>query len=191
MHFTMEAQKRCRASIPDASIAIDMTAGNGFDSLFLAQCVGFQGTVYALDLQAEAVAKTALRVAEAGYASVVRCIHADHSDLASHVSLEHRGNISCAMFNLGYLPFSDKSVVTQASSTLRALDALEAILAPAGLISILSYVGHPTGLQESQAVEGWIARRASRYRIERLVDESNRASPILWLMRRHAEVIEN
>jgi hypothetical protein len=51
------------------------------------------------------------------------------------------------------------------------------------LISILAYVGHPTGLQESQAVEGWIAQRASRYQIERLVDESNLASPILWMVR--------
>jgi hypothetical protein len=50
------------------------------------------------------------------------------------------------------------------------------------LISILAYVGHPTGLQESQAVEGWIAQRASRYQIERLVDESNLASPILWMV---------
>ena len=183
MHFTMEAQRRCRESIYPGSIAIDMTAGNGLDTLFLAQCVGMQGTVYALDLQADAIARTALRVSQAGYASVVRCIHADHADIADHVPLEHRGKISCAMFNLGYLPFSDKSVVTQAPTTLRALDTLESLLAPCGLISILSYVGHPTGLQESQAVEGWIAQRASRYRIERLVDESNRASPILWMVR--------
>lgn len=180
----MEAQRRCRESIDPGSVAIDLTAGNGFDTLFLAQCVGLQGTVYALDLQADAIARTALRVSQAGYANVVRCIHADHADITSHVPLEHHGKICCAMLNLGYLPYSDKSVVTQAPTTLRALDALESMLAPCGLISILSYVGHPTGLQESQAVEGWISQRASRYCAERLVDESNRASPILWMLRR-------
>lgn len=88
------------------------------------------------------------------------------------------------MFNLGYLPHSDKSVVTQAATTLRALDALEPILAPSAVISILAYVGHSAGLEESQAVDRWIQKRIDSYLVDRLVDESNSISPILWVLRR-------
>lgn len=182
MHFTVEAQNRCRPWVPRSSIAIDATAGNGFDTLFLADCVGSQGRVYALDLQADAILRTANKVAQAGYSERVQCIQADHASLADHVQVEHRGRISCAMFNLGYLPHSDKSVVTQAATTLRALDALEPILAPSAVISILAYVGHSAGLEESQAVDHWIQKRIDSYLVDRLVDESNSISPILWVL---------
>jgi hypothetical protein len=87
------------------------------------------------------------------------------------------------MFNLGYLPHSDKSIVTKAHSTIEALNALEPMLAPDAIVSILVYVGHQDGLAESLAVQAWITERSERYQIERLVDLENPSSPILWLLR--------
>jgi hypothetical protein len=87
------------------------------------------------------------------------------------------------MFNLGYLPHSDKSVVTKAQSTIEALNAIEPMLARNAIVSILAYVGHQAGLDESLAVEDWITNRSDRYQIERLVDPENPSSPILWLLR--------
>lgn len=183
MHFTLEAQNRCRPNIPESSIAIDATAGNGFDTLFLAQCVGAQGRVLAMDIQADAILRTESRVKQAGYSERVECILADHAQLGLHVPREHYGKVSCAMFNLGYLPHSDKSIVTKAHSTIEALNALEPMLAPDAIVSILVYVGHQDGLAESIAVHAWIAERSERYQIERLVDLENPSSPILWLLR--------
>jgi hypothetical protein len=183
MHFTVEAQNRCRPFILESSIAIDATAGNGFDTLFLAQCVGRQGRVYAVDIQADAIARTELKVAQAGYSQCVECILADHALLGLHIPQEHYGKVSCAMFNLGYLPHSDKSVVTKPQSTIEALNAIEPMLARNAIVSILAYVGHQAGLDESLAVEDWITNRSDRYQIERLVDPENPSSPILWLLR--------
>ncbi|MFM8570944.1 MAG: tRNA (mnm(5)s(2)U34)-methyltransferase [Pirellula sp.] len=184
MHFTLEAQSRCRPWITQSSIAIDATAGNGFDTLFLAQRVGPLGHVYAFDLQADAIARTSQRVADAGFSARVTCIQADHANLAEHIPKEHYGRVSCAMLNLGYLPHSDKSIVTKSHSTIRALDALEAMLSSNSMLSILAYVGHPDGLQESLAVETWIDQRTELFTSERLFDQNNPASPILWLLRR-------
>ena len=183
MHFTLEAQNRCRPLIPESSIAIDATAGNGFDTLFLAQCVGARGRVLAMDIQADAISRTELKVDQAGYSERVECILADHAQLGLHVPQEYYGRVSCAMFNLGYLPHSDKSIVTKARSTIEALNAIEPMLARNAIVSILVYVGHPDGLAESLAVEDWITERSDRYQIERLVDLENPSSPILWLLR--------
>ena len=184
MHFTVEAQNRCRPWIPESSVAIDATAGNGFDTLFLAECVGPRGIVYAMDIQADAIHRTQQRVDQAGFTPRVVCVQTDHARLVDHLPQACVGKVSCAMFNLGYLPHSDKTIVTQAGSTTRALVAIEPMLAIDSVLSILAYVGHPSGKEESQAVEQWIESRQSNYRIERLVDPSNPTSPILWLLRK-------
>ena len=63
-----------------------------------------------------------------------------------------------AFFNLGWLPGSDKSVITRAQSTLPALKALEALFrrrAEDGhdsLLNVLSYRGHEGGSVEYAAV---------------------------------------
>ena len=46
MHFTVETQNRVRDWIAPGDITIDATAGNGFDTLFLADAVGPNGLVY-------------------------------------------------------------------------------------------------------------------------------------------------
>jgi len=184
MHFTLEAQNRCRPWIRPASLVIDATAGNGFDTLFLAECVGPQGKVYALDLQADAIARTKDKASKAGYLQRVECIHANHAKLKEIIPLKHHGLISCAMFNLGYLPHSDKSITTESSSTIPALEATASMLGPCAIVSILAYVGHPSGLEESLAVERWVDEHRNFYQVERLVDQSNPSSPILWILKK-------
>lgn len=186
MHFTLEAQNRCRPWIEPASFVIDATAGNGFDTLFLAECVGPMGKVYALDIQADAIARTKDKASNAGYLQRVECIHANHAKLKEIIPTEHHGLISCAMFNLGYLPHSDKSITTSSSSTIPALEATASMLGPSAIVSILAYVGHPSGLEESTAVERWIEQHRDCFQVERLVDPSNPSSPILWLLKKQS-----
>ena len=59
------------------------------------------------------------------------------------------------MYNLGFLPGSDKQVVTRTETTLLSLAAAVEALAPGGLLSVHAYGGHPGGLEELQAVDVW------------------------------------
>jgi hypothetical protein len=62
------------------------------------------------------------------------------------------------MFNLGYLPGSDKSVTTQADTTIAALEAALHMLTLGGLISVVIYSGHPTGKMEQTALYQWASQ---------------------------------
>lgn len=196
MHFTMEAQKRCKPCILPGLIAIDATAGNGSDTLFLAECVGPEGKVFSLDIQADAIQRTKAKVVQAGFQNRVECILADHALLAGLIPNQYYGKVTCAMFNLGYLPHSNKSIVTQASTTIQALDSIEKMLASEAILSILAYVGHPTGRQESLQVRRWIENRTvdlgnSNYQVECLMDHTNPKSPILWLLRKSQAFLDD
>jgi hypothetical protein len=62
------------------------------------------------------------------------------------------------MFNLGYLPGGDKSVITLTDSTLSALTTASRILADNGIITLLAYPGHEGGDQETDQVKKWCER---------------------------------
>jgi Putative rRNA methylase len=82
-------------------------------------------------------------------------IQASHATMHDHIPLPYHGKISAVMFNLGYLPGGDKSVVTQASSTVAALASASQLLVDGGLITVLAYPGHEGGLTETEQVKAW------------------------------------
>ncbi len=45
-------------------------------------------------------------------------------------------------FNLGYLPFAERSIKTEPETTEAALRAGTEVLKPGGLLSVVSYLGH-------------------------------------------------
>ncbi len=184
MHFTVEAQEKVKPFLVDGAVAVDGTAGNGFDTLFLAGCVGESGKVIAIDRQEQAIERTQQRLVVAGFSRRVESIVGDHADLESILSVRGVSCIDCAMFNLGYLPHGDKSVITQPESTLKALKAVERVLVPGGVVSILAYVGHPDGENEAGVVARWIGELGTSYAVERWSDEENPRSPILWILRK-------
>ena len=57
------------------------------------------------------------------------------------------------MFNLGYLPASDRTITTTADSSLRAIRTAAELLKPGGILTVLAYVGHASGAEEAAAVE--------------------------------------
>ncbi|MGR9052048.1 MAG: class I SAM-dependent methyltransferase [Gammaproteobacteria bacterium] len=135
--------------------AIDATVGNGHDTLFLAQCVGAQGRVYGFDIQEAALTATRSRLAGQDYDNSVSLIHDSHARLKENIPDRLHGRIDAVMFNLGYLPRSAKTVITESASTLAALEASLAILAPNGVITVLAYPGHAGGKEEKQCVQQW------------------------------------
>ena len=76
--------------------------------------------------------------------------------------------LAAVMFNLGYLPNADKSVITRDDTTLIALLASQKMIKVGGLISIMCYPGHDGGDLESVAVSDWAAALPrSHYRVVR------------------------
>ncbi len=115
-----QAQDFVRAVVKPGETVIDATAGGGRDTLFLAQLVGQAGVVHAFDVQAAAIAETALRLQAAGVTNVT--LHPrNHAEMLDVLPAELVGQVAAVMFNLGYHPGGDQQVVTRADSTLAAL----------------------------------------------------------------------
>ncbi|ALS29420.1 SAM-dependent methyltransferase [Paenibacillus sp. 32O-W] len=139
---------------------IDATAGNGVDTLFLAETVGPRGTVIAFDVQRQALDRTQARLEPlraAGRLPDVRLVLGSHAGMEDEVPAAKRGRVAAVMFNLGYLPGADPSVITETASTLAALEASMTLLRPGGIVTCVLYPGHEGGETEAAAVEAWAA----------------------------------
>lgn len=135
-----------RAAVP-GGLAIDATMGNGHDTLLLARLVGPSGRVIAFDTQPPALVSTRARLDEAGCENV-ELICAGHERMAEFVQKP----VCAAAFNLGWLPGGAHGHTTRAETTVPAVRAALALLAPGGLISICAYPGHAEGRAELDAL---------------------------------------
>jgi SAM-dependent methyltransferase len=171
-------------------LVLDATAGNGHDTLFLTQLVGAEGHVYAMDVQAEAIAATRRRLLEAEIAETqFTLIHAGHETMVQNLPAAHHGRLRGIMFNLGYLPGSDKSLITRTETTLLAIRAALALLAPDGLLTIAVYPGHEGGAEEQRAITAWAAELSPRAYEVQLFRPINRhaAPPECWVIWKRTE----
>ncbi len=132
--------------IKEGDTVVDATAGNGFDTLFLAQKVGPQGNVYAFDIQENALAVTADILRENKISNRVTLIGESHTCISEHINVP----LAAAAYNLGYLPGGDHSIVTRAHTTCESIKQALALLNPGGLITITLYPGHPEGRREKE-----------------------------------------
>lgn len=133
---------------------IDATAGNGHDTVFLAECVGNSGKVLAFDVQEAAIRASSKRVVEQGHDKVVTFHQCSHARMGEFTSA---ATISAIMFNLGYLPGENHQIKTRTSETLRALESADIALATGGHLSIVCYPGHEAGSDEALAVKNWLS----------------------------------
>lgn len=136
--------------ISPGDIVVDGTAGNGHDTLFLAQTVGENGHVYGFDIQKTAIQRTRERLEKAGYSNQVSLFNDSHHRL--NQLLPEQQQVKAAIFNLGYLPSGNKGIVTRAETTCSAVTALQSRLVKGGLIVIVFYPGHPEGKEEASVL---------------------------------------
>ena len=165
-----------RAVLREGDVAVDATAGNGWDTLTLANLVlgdddadpRREGRVVAFDVQSPALDATRARLdaeLSPARASRVQLVLASHADMEHHVfpgdANDGDGDgdgdgvgVGVVCFNLGYLPGvgSDKSVVALPESTLEAARAATRLLRPGGVLTIVGYTGHDGGREEVDAV---------------------------------------
>lgn len=130
--------------LDEKAIAVDATMGNGNDTAFLAKLCQ---KVYAFDVQKQALLKTQDRLDQQGISNT-QLILDGHQQVDKYVTEP----IRAAIFNLGYLPSADKSIITQPQTTIEAIRKLLTLLEKGGRISIMIYYGHEGGDMEKDAV---------------------------------------
>jgi 16S rRNA C1402 N4-methylase RsmH len=135
------------------SWAIDATAGNGFDTEFLARQVAESGRVFAMDIQECAISATRKRLETANLIERVSLVRADHARIRDSFACGMRGEVDLICFNLGYLPTGDHNITTSRESTVLALHESLLLLNPEGALSVIAYRGHEGALEEADSVE--------------------------------------
>ncbi|MEY4185627.1 MAG: hypothetical protein RIT02_661 [Planctomycetota bacterium] len=188
--LTEKAQTIVRRAVRGGDWLLDATAGNGHDTLFLARTFDPQ-RVLAVDLQPAAIEKTAALLAQHGIAGV-GLVCADHAieleRLVRTAETVRSGQFGAVMFNLGYLPGGDHSVVTRADTTVRAISAARHLLREGGVLTVLCYRGHAGGMDEYAAV-----LQDSQQQQQCQVDvietgTGNPVAPVLFVFRKRSTV---
>ena len=79
--------------------------------------------------------------------------------LTGHESLDQFvDQCKAAIFNLGYLPSADKSVITLPETTLQAIKKVLDRLVVGGRLAIMIYYGHEGGAVEKDAVLDFVSQ---------------------------------
>lgn len=138
-------------AVQKGETVIDATCGNGHDTLFLSKIVGDNGHVYAFDIQKEAIENSKILIEE-NECQNVTFIQDSHAHIKKYVPEDLKGQIGAAIFNLGYLPKGDKSIITKGESTLQALESILSYLKKEGIVVLVVYPGHEGGEVEKDMV---------------------------------------
>lgn len=146
------AKSLLKKAIQTGDVVVDATLGNGHDTLFLADLVGETGKVFGFDVQEEAIHASNERLSAHAMLERVTLFHEGHEHLSEKIPTNYHGKITGAIFNLGYLPGSDKSIVTQPETTIVAIEQLMKIMAPQGIIVLVIYHGHEKGAVERDSL---------------------------------------
>lgn len=144
--------------LKEGQTVVDATAGNGHDTLFLAGQIGAGGKVYAFDIQKQALENTRNLLSQYKFLDRVTLIADGHEKMLEYI----KEPVHCLMYNLGYLPGGDKSVITSFETTLCSLKQGLEILAQGGAVSVTLYPGHQGGDQEAAEVEKFLLNLPSR-----------------------------
>ncbi len=164
------------AYLHEGDSAIDATSGNGYDTVFLANCVGESGKVIAIDLQENAIKATRQRCEAASHHNSVSYYQMCHSKLAQ---IATPSPVAAAIFNLGYLPKADHKFTTSAETTIAGLSAAYAQLKIGGILAVVCYTGHPGGPEESAAVEEYFEKLPGHHTTRYGVHQPQKPAPFL------------
>ena len=166
MSLLQKSHTKLKEILQSGDYAIDATAGNGHDTLKLAGYVSPNGEVLGIDIQDQAIKSTQALLSQHKMADSVTVVKGNHQDLEKLVPSKWHKKVKAIVFNLGFLPGSDKTVITQAESTLKALKASVKLLAPNGLLSVMLYPGHSGGDNEAEQVRAWARSLDETFKIK-------------------------
>lgn len=147
------AEELLRQAVGPGSRVVDATLGNGHDTQWLSELVGDEGHVYGFDVQQAALEQTRNRLEQQRLLRRASLFCVGHEQVERYVE----PGIDAAVFNLGWLPGSDRLVRTRKESTLKAVSACLELMKEGGLLTICAYPGHEEGREELNALLEWAA----------------------------------
>lgn len=130
--------------IENKEIAVDCTLGTGKDCDFLSTLFK---KVIAFDVQEEATKEYKKRKPDN-----VEVILRSHEHIAEYVE-----KADCIIYNLGYLPGSNKTITTVPESTLKSINSAIKIINNSGIIIIAVYRGHYEGKLEEKCLNDYLS----------------------------------
>jgi hypothetical protein len=132
--------------------AIDATVGNGYDTIFLSQ---YYKKVIGIDIQELAIRRTKKKVQNIDNIELY---------LDDFNNIDKYGSANLIVFNLGFLPGSNKKIKTQDYTSNKAV--LKAYNNLDGIMLVACYIQHEGGYNEYQAVIDTLNENNIEYTIE-------------------------
>ena len=105
--------------VRDGSFVVDTTCGNGGDTIFLAELVGKNGLVFGFDIQKDAINNTKTRLENTELSDRVQLFLDGHEHMEEYLS---NRMVDAFVFNLGYLPKGNHSIMTTPETTIVAIE---------------------------------------------------------------------
>ena len=131
-----DARKIIKKQI-NKNIAIDATCGNGHDTIYLSK---YFKEVYSFDIQKLAIKRTEAKLY---YINNVKLYNDDFNNIPNY-----NLKADLIIFNLGFLPGSNRKVKTQDYTPEKAIRNCYDLLNDDGIIIICSYRAHEGGMDE-------------------------------------------
>lgn len=164
-------KKICEEKLTIDDYAIDATIGNGHDTLHLASISKF---VFGFDIQEQAIRNTTNLLKDNNITNY-KLFKISH-DKMDIVLKDYKKKIKLILFNLGYLPCGDKSIMTNHETTLKALKKSMNLLEEDGLILIVFYP-HSEGKMEASHVFQYLRINKIKYQVYK--NTTNKDAPYL------------
>ena len=165
--------KYIKSLITKDDVVVDMTTGNGNDTLYLCTLAR---KVFGFDIQKEAIEKTKLKTKD--YNNLI-LINDNHANIDKYI----KEKIKLAIFNLGYLPNSESPIITNKDSTLTAFKKAYDLLDINGYIIITFYIGHVGGKDEYYLLDKHI-KDNNLLILESYKEEKNLLEPITYIIKK-------
>ncbi|MDY0191595.1 MAG: class I SAM-dependent methyltransferase [Desulfuromonas sp.] len=185
------------AVLQSGDFVIDLTAGRGHDTLWLAQQVeaNNSGRVLAFDVQQQAIDSTSERLSAEGFIvhtlengqsispQGVSLYHGCHSQLEQVLYGDSERQVKGIIANFGYLPGADHATTTATTTSCSAVRQATQLLAVGGRMALVLYTGHGGALDECAAIEELCCALDSKiWDVLRLQPANRRSAPYVLVL---------
>ena len=186
LHHSVEFQHHLWLdALVTAKTIVDITCGNGHDTVYLLSHCHENSHVYAIDIQEVALTRTKEKLLK----ELPQAMKQVELILGSHDSVLETlpvSTIDLMVGNLGYLPNADHQIIKQTTSKNKDVSKGLAKLSVHGLCTIVAYPGTEAGRKEAEDLEEYIAsmnQKEFHCSTWRPLNQANQP-PILYIIRR-------
>lgn len=179
VHFLIKASYEKRENLN----FLDLTCGNGHDTLFLSNLAGKTGSVTAFDIQNAAIDRTNKLLEANGQFNNYTIIKDSHEFFERYLT----DNIDAAVYNLGYLPDYSKEIFTKPETTISSVVQLLPYLKDWGKIYITAYITHDKGYEINAIAEFLKTLNKNEYNVIHInVINKENSPPELFIIEKKA-----